>query len=142
MTERIGEHLGNYRLVRLLGSGHFAEVDLAQLETTEETHARYYLALAEQSEPELFRPQQRLWMGCLTGDAENFRTALQWSHTHQRKEQLLRLAGNLGHFWYMCGRFSEVMLWLETALREVAPDVAVSASELSMEMCPTWLLAC
>ena len=26
MTERIGEHLGNYRLVRLLGSGGFAEV--------------------------------------------------------------------------------------------------------------------
>jgi ATP/maltotriose-dependent transcriptional regulator MalT len=52
---------------------------------------------------------------------------LQWSQTHQRKEQLLRLAGNLGHFWYMCGRFSEAMLWLETALREVAPDVTVSA---------------
>src|SRR5207247_650430 len=28
---------------------------------------------------------------------------------------------------YMCGRFSEAMLWIETALREVAPDVAVSA---------------
>src|SRR5437879_12962962 len=27
----------------------------------------------------------------------------------------------------MCGRFSEAMLWIETALREVAPDVAVSA---------------
>src|SRR5207244_10960779 len=53
--------------------------------------------------------------------------ALQWSQTHHRKEQLLRLAGNLGHFWYMCGRFSEAMLWIETALREVAPDVAVSA---------------
>jgi len=26
MTERIGEHLGNYRLVRLLGSGGFAGV--------------------------------------------------------------------------------------------------------------------
>jgi ATP/maltotriose-dependent transcriptional regulator MalT len=27
----------------------------------------------------------------------------------------------------MCGRFSEAMLWIETALREVAPDIAVSA---------------
>src|SRR3989440_2700592 len=101
--------------------------DSGELKATEQRHARYYLALAEQGEPELFGPQQRLWMGRLTWDAENLRSALQWSQTHQRKEQLLRLAGNLGHFWYMCGRFSEAKLWLETALQEVAPDVAVSA---------------
>ncbi len=101
--------------------------DSGELEATQEAHARYYLALAEQSEPELFGPQQRLWMGRLASDAENLRAALQWSHTHERKEQLLRLAGNLGHFWYMGGRFSEALLWIETALREAAPDVAVSA---------------
>src|SRR2546427_5877234 len=101
--------------------------DSGELEATEQRHAMYYLALAEQSEPELFGHQQRLWVDLLTWDTENLRAALQWSQTHQRKEQLLRLAGNLGHFWYMCGRFSEAMLWLETALREVAPDVAVSA---------------
>src|SRR2546421_286358 len=113
------ETIREYALERLADSG--------ELEATEQTHARYYLSIAEQSEPELFGHQQRLWMGRLTWDAENLRAALQWSHTHQRKEQLLRLAGNLGHFWYMCGRFSEAMLWLETALREAAQDVAVSA---------------
>ncbi len=101
--------------------------DSGELEATEERHAMYYLALAEQSEPELFGHQQRLWVDLLTWDAENLRAALQWSQTHQRKEQLLRLAGNLGHFWYMCGRFSEAILWLETALREAAPEVAISA---------------
>ena len=102
-------------------------VDSGELEVTQEMHALYYLALAEQGEPELFGHQQRLWMDRLTLDAENFRAALQWAQTHHRKEQLLRLAGNLGHFWYMCGRFSEAMLWIETALWEVASDVAVSA---------------
>ncbi|MFL5655732.1 MAG: LuxR C-terminal-related transcriptional regulator [Ktedonobacteraceae bacterium] len=68
-----------------------------------------------------------MWIGRLTRDAENFRAALQWLQAHQRKEPLLRLAGNLGHFWYMCGRFNEAMLWIETALREAEPDVAVSA---------------
>jgi predicted ATPase len=113
------ETIREYALERLADSG--------ELEATGERHAMYYLALAEQGEPELFGHQQRLWMDRLLRDAENFRTALQWSQTHQRKEQLLRLAGNLGHFWYMCGRFSEAMLWIETALREVASDVAVSA---------------
>jgi DNA-binding CsgD family transcriptional regulator/tetratricopeptide (TPR) repeat protein len=113
------ETIREYALERLAASG--------ELESTEEIHAMYFLALAEQSEPELFGHRQRLWIDRLTWDAENLRAALQWSQTHQRKEQLLRLAGNLGHFWYMCGRFSEAMLWIETALREAAPDVAVSA---------------
>jgi ATP/maltotriose-dependent transcriptional regulator MalT len=113
------ETIREYALERLVDSG--------ELEVTQEMHALYYLALAEQGEPELFGHQQRLWMDRLTLDAENFRAALQWAQTHHRKEQLLRLAGNLGHFWYMCGRFSEAMLWIETALREVASDVAVSA---------------
>src|SRR6266516_4350591 len=113
------ETIREYALERLVDSG--------ELEATQERHALYYLALAEQGEPELFGHQQRLWMDRLTWDAENLRAALQWSQTHQRKEHLLRLAGNLGHFWYMCGRFSEAMLWIETALQEVAPDVAVSA---------------
>ena len=113
------ETIREYALERLMDSG--------ELEAARERHALYYLTLAEQGEPELFGHQQRLWMDRLTWDAENFRAALQWSQTHHRKEQLLRLAGNLGHFWYMCGRFSEAMLWIETALREVAPDVAVSS---------------
>src|SRR5712692_1622134 len=113
------ETIREYALERLVDSG--------ELEATHEAHAKYYLALAEQSEPELFGHRQRLWMDSLTWDAENFRAALQWSQTHERKEHLLRLAGNLGHFWYMCGRFSEAMLWLETALREATPDVVVSA---------------
>jgi ATP/maltotriose-dependent transcriptional regulator MalT len=113
------ETIREYALGTLANSG--------EMEPTQEAHAMYYLTLAEQSEPELFGHQQRLWMGRLTWDAENLRAALQWSQTHQRKEQVLRLAGNLGHFWYMCGRFSEAMLWIETALRKAPPDVAVSA---------------
>ncbi len=113
------ETIREYALERLVDSG--------ELEATEEIDAMYFLALAEESEPELFGHQQRLWMGRLTRDAENLRASLQWLQTHKGKEQLLRLAGNLGHFWYMCGRFSEAMLWIETALREVAPGVAVSA---------------
>jgi predicted ATPase len=113
------ETIREYALVMLTESG--------ELEATEEKHAQYFLALAEQSEPELFGHQQHLWMARLTLDSENLRAALQWSQTNQRNEQLLRLAGNLGHFWYMCGRFNEAMLWLDAALREAAPGVAVSA---------------
>ncbi len=88
----------------------------------------YYLALAEQSEPELFGHQQHLWVDRLTRDSENVRAALLWLHgRRQHQELLLRLAGSLGWFWYMCGRLSEGMLWLEHALRGTGQDVAISA---------------
>jgi len=112
------ETIREYALEKLVASG--------ELEATGEKHAMYYLTLAEQSEPKLFEYQQLLWMDRLLRETENLRAALQWSQAHQRQEQLLRLAGNLGHFWYMYGRFNEAMIWIETALREAA-DVASSA---------------
>ncbi len=61
---------------------------------------------------------------------QTLRDTISWSYDLLNAEEqrcFRRLAGNLGHFWYMCGRFSEATLWLETALREAAPDVAISA---------------
>jgi len=102
--------------------------DSGELEATEETRAMYYLTLAERGDPELFGQQQHLWVDRLTRDSENLRAALQWLHgRRQHQELLLRLAGSLGWFWYMCGRLSEGMLWLEHALRGTGQDVAVSA---------------
>src|SRR6266478_5393450 len=113
------ETIREYALERLADSG--------ELEATEETHARYYLTLAEQGDPELFGHQQHLWVERLTRDSENLRAAMQWLLARQHQELLLRLAGSLGWFWYMCGRLSEGMLWLEHALRGTRQDVAVSA---------------
>jgi predicted ATPase/DNA-binding CsgD family transcriptional regulator len=101
--------------------------DSGELEAIEETRAMYYLTLAERSDPELFGHQQHLWVDRLTRDSENIRAALQWLLAGQQQELVLRLAGSLGWFWYMCGRLSEGMLWLEHALRGVGQDVAVSA---------------
>src|SRR5437588_10274595 len=113
------ETIREYALETLAASG--------ELETVQEAHARYYLTLAEQGEPELFGHQQHLWVDLLTRDSENLRAALQWLLAGQHQELLLRLAGSLGWFWYMCGRLSEGMLWLEHALRGAGQDEAVSA---------------
>jgi predicted ATPase/DNA-binding CsgD family transcriptional regulator/transcriptional regulator with XRE-family HTH domain len=113
------ETIREYALETLANSG--------ELEATEEVHAMYYLTLAERGDPELFGHQQHLWVDRLTRDSENLRAALQWLLAQQHQESLLRLASSLGWFWYMCGRLSEGMLWLEHALRGVRQDVAISA---------------
>src|SRR5947209_19362911 len=61
------ETIREYALERLADSG--------ELEAIEEIHTMCYLALAEQSEPELFGHRQRLWMDSLAWDAESFRAA-------------------------------------------------------------------
>jgi predicted ATPase/DNA-binding CsgD family transcriptional regulator len=101
--------------------------DTGELEATEQTHAMYSLTLAERGDPESFGQQQHLWVDRLTHDSENLRAALQWLLARQHQEFLLRLAGSLGWFWYMRGRLSEGMLWLEHAFRGAGQDVAVSA---------------
>ena len=114
------ETIREYALERLADSG--------EVEAIEQRHAMYYLILAEHGDPELFGQQQHLWVNRLTRDSENLRAALLWLYgRRQHQEPLLRLAGSLGWFWYMCGRLSEGMLWLEHALRETGQDVAVSA---------------
>ncbi len=114
------ETIREYALERLADSG--------EVEAIEQRHAMYYLILAEHGDPELFGQQQHLWVNRLTRDSENLRAALLWLYgRRQHQEPLLRLAGSLGWFWYMCGRLSEGMLWLEHALRGTGQDVAVSA---------------
>src|SRR3989449_9360550 len=113
------ETIREYALERLADSG--------ELELTQEAHAMYYLTIAEQGDPELFGHQQHLWVERLTRDSENLRAAMQWLLARQHQELLLLLAGSLGWFWYMCGRLSEGMLWLEHALRGAGQDEAVSA---------------
>jgi predicted ATPase/DNA-binding CsgD family transcriptional regulator/transcriptional regulator with XRE-family HTH domain len=113
------ETIREYALETLANSG--------ELEATEEVHAMYYLTLVERGDPELFGHQQHLWVDRLTRDSENLRAALQWLLAQQHQESLLRLASSLGWFWYMCGRLSEGMFWLEHALRGVGQDVAISA---------------
>src|SRR5947208_4170064 len=114
------ETIREYALERLADSG--------EVEAIEQRHAMYYLILAEHGDPELFGQQQHLWVNRLTRYSENLRAALLWLYgRRQHQEPLLRLAGSLGWFWYMCGRLSEGMLWLEHALPGTGQEWAVSA---------------
>ena len=76
VTERGGE--GRYRLlekVRQYASEKLEEAGGA--ERTRERHARYYLALAEEAEPELLGARQEAWLGRLEAEHDNLRAVLQ-----------------------------------------------------------------
>ena len=79
-------------------------------------HAEYFLALAEECEPELRGARQVEWLDRLEADHDNLRTALSWSLDGGDRELGLRLAASLWFFWHTRGHWSEGRRWLERAL--------------------------
>jgi len=93
-------------------------------EATCRVHARYFLALAEEAEPELTGPNQVVWTERLEQEHDNLRAALGWTSEQREQEGGLRLAGALHMFWFRRGHLSEGRQWLSTLLASVHPGAA------------------
>ena len=119
-TEQEGEELRfmmletirEYGLERLTVNG--------EMEATRQAHAEYYLALAEEAEPQLLSNQQITWLERLDQEHENLRVALHWlleyGEAEQNIEMALRLGAALEQFWVVHGYHSEGRIFLEKAL--------------------------
>jgi len=106
---RMQENLRSYAQERLAEAG--------EVEALSARRRDWFLALAEEAEPNLSGPEQGSWLNRLERDHDNLRAALAFSHDHaDGGEAGLRLAGSLWKFWYMRGYFSEGRGFLERAL--------------------------
>ncbi|MBA2534363.1 MAG: hypothetical protein H0V21_05090 [Rubrobacter sp.] len=81
-------------------------------------HAGFFLALAEEAEPELFGPRDVEWFECLEVEHDNMRAALSWALERAEAELGLRLGGALWPFWEAHGHYREGRRWLEEALEK------------------------
>ena len=80
-------------------------------ETVQGRHADYFLALAEEAEPQMSGPNQEAWLRRLEREHAHLRGALAWaldpSDRRESREHStglgLRLAGALGYFWAVYG---------------------------------------
>jgi predicted ATPase/DNA-binding winged helix-turn-helix (wHTH) protein len=71
-------------------------------------HLMYFLALAEEAEPQLTGSDQQAWLDRLEAEHENLRSALVWSSATTGDASLgLRLAAALWRFWWLRGYLSE-----------------------------------
>jgi predicted ATPase/class 3 adenylate cyclase/DNA-binding CsgD family transcriptional regulator len=105
-----------------------------EMESTQQAHADYYLALAEQAEPHLKGAEQGMWFARLEQEHDNLRATLRWSlepeKVEHRSEMALRLGAALEQFWEVRGHWSEGWSFLERALagsKGVAMPVQVKA---------------
>ena len=104
-----------FGLERLTASG--------ELERTRVAHAHYFLALAEQAEPELHGSNQARWLARLEHEHDNLREALEWALEKGRDKQVterveigMRLSAALKQFWLILGHYREARTFLERAL--------------------------
>jgi tetratricopeptide (TPR) repeat protein len=117
---RLLETLRHYARERLVGQGASA--------AGHRRHAAYYLAFAEQAEPQLRGADQVLWLAWLANDHDNLRAALAWCLEEGAADTLeaerpeaamgVRLAGALWWFWWLHGHPLEAVQWLERALSQ------------------------
>lgn len=92
-------------------------------------HAAFFLALAEEAEPELKGPRQARWLDRLETEHDNFRAALSWS-LGRGVDLGPRIACALRLFWYTRGYLSEGRTYLEAAARSDVAPATVRAKAL------------
>jgi predicted ATPase/DNA-binding CsgD family transcriptional regulator len=106
------ETIRDYGLERLALNG--------EMEATRQAHAAYYLALAEEAEPQLLNNHQSMWLEQLDREHENLRAALHWlleqDEDGQNMEMALRMGAALEQFWVVRGYHSEGRAFLDRAL--------------------------
>jgi predicted ATPase/DNA-binding SARP family transcriptional activator len=118
------ETIREYALERLEDSG--------EASWRRRRHADYFLALAEEAEPNLIGTGSHgEWLERLERDHANLRAALDWLEASDESEDVLRLAAALGRFWKRKRHLGEGRRRLESALRAADRPAAARAKALS-----------
>lgn len=103
--------------VRQYASDRLRELDADE---TRRRHAEWYVALAEQAEPELGGENQAQWFSVLEAEHDNTRAALVYLAEAGEREQALRLTVLLSRFWYVRGHLTEARRHLDAVLPAAA----------------------
>jgi predicted ATPase/DNA-binding SARP family transcriptional activator/DNA-binding CsgD family transcriptional regulator/Tfp pilus assembly protein PilF len=131
VIEQSGEGTLRYRMLEPVRQyGRERLVERSEAEAVERRHADFFLALAEEVEPELVGERQGDRLRQLEAERDNLRAVLSRALEKEEAELALRLGGALWRFWLRRGYWSEGRDWLHKALAtggEVAPTVRAKA---------------
>lgn len=87
-----------------------------EIEALQRRHTAYFLELAERTEPLVNTSERALWLRRLSGDHDNFRSALRWALDCGEADVALRTMGALFWYWDWSSHFTEGRKWAEEVL--------------------------
>jgi DNA-binding CsgD family transcriptional regulator/tetratricopeptide (TPR) repeat protein len=130
VTERGYEGGVRYRLLEPIRQYALEKLEeRGEVEDTKHAYSQYFLALAEEAEPELLGPRETEWYDRLEEEHDNIRAALSWSLEGAEPELGLRLAGAIWWFWQRHGHLSEGLWWLDEGLAKGGGASAVARAK-------------
>jgi predicted ATPase/DNA-binding CsgD family transcriptional regulator len=93
-------------------------VEQGEADAARQTHAAYFLALAEQAAPQWWGHDPAEWLDRLEIEHDNLRAALGWSVERQHLDLGMRLAIALHWFWRSRGPVSEGRRWMAALMAD------------------------
>ncbi|MCP9978510.1 AfsR/SARP family transcriptional regulator [Actinomadura madurae] len=122
---RMLETIRAYGLERLAGSG--------EETATRRAHAAYFVRLAEEAEPHLYRGDQLAWLRRLTAEGDNISAALRWAISAGDAPLAMRYCAALGWYWFLRGRLVEGADSLQDVMAlPGVPDDQITARALAL----------
>ncbi|MDX1687750.1 MAG: tetratricopeptide repeat protein, partial [Candidatus Promineifilaceae bacterium] len=109
------ESIRQYAQERMVASGEGPEI--------RDRHLQCFVALAEETEPELKGDYQQLWLNWLEEEYDNIRAAFSWSLKSGQIESGLRMAIAIHQFWTVRDYMEEGAAWLERLLSQINEKV-------------------
>jgi non-specific serine/threonine protein kinase len=78
-------------------------VEREEAPAVRDNHVKFFLELAEDSEPHIFGKESSIWFKRLERELDNIRAAQEWSTVSGNAVAALRIAGSLVYFWFAHG---------------------------------------
>jgi predicted ATPase/class 3 adenylate cyclase len=114
--------------IKFFARGRLAES--GETNSVQEQHRDYYLALAEQAEPELVKADGLAWLDRLQREWDNFSAAVDWCEATAEQEQLMRLVTALTLFFELRSHLAVGGRWFARALANADGASALRAKTL------------
>lgn len=92
------------------------EANLAEVDAARRRHVQFFLALAEQAEPQLHLNEQMRWLKRLDIEHNNILSAIDWLNSEGDVADELRLVTAMSYFWYARGYLNEGLRLMQRAL--------------------------